>query len=253
MHADLDSTVDEKDQPPAAEPLPQRASRAVLPVLFLGAFANALLAPFMGYFIVEGKGLAPWWLSVYSAVAITVSIAVNRYIGRRIDRGTRLYQWLLLGQAAYAIAVALLIYSPSAALLIGLVGIFQGIANTATTTMYSFGRLMLDNTQDRAKINSKLRVITSLAWMLAPPAHLFSGFLEYRHNGVSSGCGRCNGVDPRRAAGAADDVPQPAGQGLGRRRWRRIRLRHASAHGRVLLLRAGARAVLHVSSAVLHA
>ncbi len=169
MHADLDSTVDEKDQPPAAEPLPQRASRAVLPVLFLGAFANALLAPFMGYFIVEGKGLAPWWLSVYSAVAITVSIAVNRYIGRRIDRGTRLYQWLLLGQAAYAIAVALLIYSPPAALLIGLVGIFQGIPNTATTTMYSFGRLMLDDTQDRAKINSKLRVITSLAWMLAPP------------------------------------------------------------------------------------
>lgn len=176
MHGLTNSTDHEKVQAHAATSLLQRSSRAVFLVLFLGAFSNALLAPFMGYFFVEKKGLAPWWLSVYSSITIIVSILVNRYVGRKIDHGTCLYKWLQMGQAAYATAIILLIFVPHPPILVSLVGLFLGIANTTTTTMYSFGRIIFGGVQDRAKTNSQLRVTTSLAWMLAPPLTFYLAY-----------------------------------------------------------------------------
>lgn len=151
-----------------------RSSNSILCCLFVGAFCSASLAPFMGYFIVEELGEEPWKISVYSALVSVTTMAGNRFFGERIDNGARIQALVLTATICSLVAIVILNIQPSYIVLVTVISLLFGIANTATATMYGFGRLYAErNGQDTSRYNSHLRIMTSLGWMLGPPLTFF--------------------------------------------------------------------------------
>ncbi len=48
-----------------------------LVLLLVGVMSTSAIVPFMGVYIVEGLGKAPWMISVYSAMTIVVALIVK--------------------------------------------------------------------------------------------------------------------------------------------------------------------------------
>lgn len=140
-----------------------------LGLLLIGVLSTASLVPYMGVFIVETLGKSPLHISVYATIVIVFTLIANRWFGARIDAGARVAPLLLVACCAYLIAAGAMRVAPNYVVLLLVTAPMMAIANTAVTTMYSFGRTSADRFGwEVAGYNAKLRAITSLGWMVAP-------------------------------------------------------------------------------------
>ncbi|MCW1410863.1 MULTISPECIES: hypothetical protein [Rhizobium] len=72
--------------------------------LFVGTVCGAMIVPFMGFFIVDGLGQAPWTISIYAVALSCLAILVNRRFARLIDRGESAFPLIGIVLGGYLLA-----------------------------------------------------------------------------------------------------------------------------------------------------
>jgi MFS transporter, SET family, sugar efflux transporter len=141
----------------------------ILLLLLVGTISNAMIAPFMPYYIVEGLKEAPWTISVYAALRITLTVLFNRLIGRWLDEGARFIHFIVMSSVAYVAACLAIYLFPSYLTLICFATLGFGVSGTFMTVMFTLGRQFADEANvDGSRFNAFLRGTTSTAWMLGP-------------------------------------------------------------------------------------
>jgi SET family sugar efflux transporter-like MFS transporter len=154
---------------PAQDRSPVRARILFLLLLFSGTICTAMTLPFMSYFLVEGLGQAPWVISVYSVLAISVTLTANRLFARRIDAGARVFPLVGLAAAGFVVAAGALALKPALWVLLSLGVLGFGMSSSAISTMFSLGGHMAErHAVSRVQFNSHMRATTSTAWMIGP-------------------------------------------------------------------------------------
>ncbi|ALN74929.1 MFS transporter [Aureimonas sp. AU20] len=199
-------------------PSPRQAGReAALILLFLFGLAltNASLVTFMGFHIVHDLGQPPWAIGLYAGVTTLVSVTANRAAGERIDRGWPIARLVSLANLCMLAGTLILALPHDYARLLTLAAPLVALGQTATTSLYSLGRLHAErNGIDPARANTRLRTMTSLGWMIGPPlgfgaADLWGSASVFRHAAVLAAL--CLGLGflclPR---GFRKDTPTPA-------------------------------------------
>lgn len=108
-------------------------------LLFIQTLCNSMIIPFMAFFIVEGLGREPWAISVYSAVALVLTISANRLFARRIDAGRRVFPLVGIAGGGYMLAALSLWVWPAFPVVMtaGVLGF--GLSSSAVSTMFSLG------------------------------------------------------------------------------------------------------------------
>ena len=145
-----------------------------LVLLLVGVMSTSAIVPFMGVYIVEGLGKAPWMISVYSAMTLVVALFVNRRFGEWIDQGRRVAPLVLVCIIAFFIANCAILIVQSYWVLVSVAFLCFGVASAALSTMYSFGRLYAESEGlNIVRYNSYLRSMTSLGWMISPALAFF--------------------------------------------------------------------------------
>lgn len=140
-------------------------------LLFCGTICSAMIVPFMGYFLVQGLGHQPWIISVYSVMAVCLTLLANRQFAQRIDRGARVFPLIGIAASGFVSATIALSLFPSlwAVLSIGVIGF--GVSSSAISTMFSLGGDMAERQGiARSRFNAYMRATTSTAWMVGPAA-----------------------------------------------------------------------------------
>ncbi|UWU24499.1 MFS transporter (plasmid) [Rhizobium sp. CB3060] len=146
--------------------------KALLPfllLLFVGTVCNAMIAPFMGFFIVEGLKQPPWTISIYAGALSCLAIAINRQFAGRIDRGKNAFPLIGIALAGYLSANLSLSIIPSlwTVLTFGVIGF--GVSTSAVSTMFSLGGGLAAKHQiENRRLNAFMRATTSTAWMVGP-------------------------------------------------------------------------------------
>ncbi|KLN61768.1 hypothetical protein WH96_05595 [Kiloniella spongiae] len=151
-----------------------RQAYLILLLLFTGVFCNAMIVPFMGFFIIDELGRDPWEISIYVGLVSVLSLLMNRQFGERFDKGARVRPLIAISAIAFLTATTTLSLSPSYGVIIGFISICFSFSNASTSLMYSFGRAYAE--QQGIAIttyNSYLRSMTSSAWMIAPALSFF--------------------------------------------------------------------------------
>ncbi|MEO1680336.1 MAG: MFS transporter [Pseudomonadota bacterium] len=138
-------------------------------LLFCGTICSAMIVPYMAFFLVDGLGHEPWMISVYSALAVCLTLTANRQFARLIDNGARVFP--LVGAAAigYMLAALSLSLVPKlwTILTLGVVGF--GLSSSAVSTMFSLGGSLAERQEiERSRFNAYMRATTSTAWMIGP-------------------------------------------------------------------------------------
>ena len=150
---------------------PTAARFTFLTLLFFGTICSAMIAPFMGFFLVQGLGHKPWIIGVYSVLAVSITLFANKQFARRIDNGARVFPLIGLAVTGFALAASTLAIFPSlwAVLTVGVLGF--GISSSAVSTMFSLGGSLAERHQiERSRFNAYMRATTSTAWMIGPAA-----------------------------------------------------------------------------------
>ncbi|WP_224816487.1 MFS transporter [Hasllibacter sp. MH4015] len=138
-------------------------------LLFVGTLSNSAIVPFMGFFLIDGLGQAPWILSVYSGLAIALTVGTNRAFGRRIDGGAPVFPLIGLAAGGYALAALALSLSPSLPVMLTMGALGFGLSASAISTMFSLGGHLAEGASiDRPRFNAIMRATTSTAWMIGP-------------------------------------------------------------------------------------
>ena len=138
---------------------------------FTKSLGASALIPLMSFFIVEGLGSAPWQVGLYTGLVMPLTLIANRWAGERLDHGFRVKRLLLISICAFILLTALLTQVSSLLMLVLLVAPLMGLANMGSGTIFTYGRLYAErNDLDVARINSWLRMMVSLAWMVGPAA-----------------------------------------------------------------------------------
>ena len=144
-------------------------SVSILLCLFAVALTSASLATFMGFHIVEDLHQPPWAMSLYATVATLVSVGANRFCGERIDDGMPIARLVSAANALRLLGVVVLVLPHGFPALLAFAAPLLALGNSATTTLYSFGRLYAEQEGlDTARYNTRLRTMTSLGWMIGP-------------------------------------------------------------------------------------
>lgn len=151
-----------------------RKAVQILLLLLVGVMSSASIVPFMGVYIVEGLGKEPWLISIYTGITISLTLIVNRQFGEWIDKGARISLLIVVSIVAFIVANLAIITVQKFWVLVTVASLCFSIANAATSTMYSYGRLYAERAGlDTTRYNSYLRTMTSLGWMLAPALSFF--------------------------------------------------------------------------------
>lgn len=138
-------------------------------LLFTGTLSNSAVVTFMGYFLVSGLDQPPWMLSVYSGLAVALTITANRTFARRIDQGTRVFPLIGIAASGFTIASLSMALSPSLGVMLSLGALGYGISASAISTMFSLGGHMAErHGVQRSRFNAVMRATTSTAWMIGP-------------------------------------------------------------------------------------
>lgn len=148
-----------------------KAARFVpfLLLLFIGTLSNSAVVPFMGFFLIDGLGHPPWMLSVYSFLAIVLTVTANRAFGRRIDAGVPVFPLIGFAASGYALASLSMAVSPTLPVMLTIGVIGYGISASAISTMFSLGGHMAErHGVERTRFNAIMRATTSTAWMIGP-------------------------------------------------------------------------------------
>lgn len=140
-------------------------------LLCFGTACLSSLIPAMGFFIVEGLNEPAWKIGLYTGLATPLTMVVNRQFGRMIDNRVPI-RWLLgAAVAGYTLFASILALGPSFAVLVLCGAPLMALANSASATTFSYGRLYaVESALSVPRYNSLLRSSTSFAWMLAPAA-----------------------------------------------------------------------------------
>lgn len=138
-------------------------------LLFFGTLSSSMIVPFMGYFLVQGLGYEPWIISIYSVLAVGLTLIANRAFASRIDNGDPAFRLVGLAVCGFALAALSLTLFPSlwTVLSIGVIGF--GISASSVSTMFSLGvGLAARHNIERSSFNAYLRATMSTAWMVGP-------------------------------------------------------------------------------------
>lgn len=128
-----------------------------------------MIVPYMGFFLVEGLGYEPWILTVYSALAVCLTLLANRQFAQRIDHGARVFPLIGVAALGFVTATLALSIAPTlwTVLTIGVLGF--GISSSAVSTMFSLGGSLAErHGMERSSFNAYMRATTSTAWMIGP-------------------------------------------------------------------------------------
>ena len=145
---------------------------AVLPfllLLFSGTICSAMIVPFMGYFLVEELDHEPRIISVYSVMAVGLTLLANRFFAERIDNGENVFPLIGIAASGSLLATLSIALSPNliTVLSIGVLGF--GIGSSAISTMFSLGGNLAElHAIERSRFNAYMRATSSTAWMLGP-------------------------------------------------------------------------------------
>ncbi|UZD92435.1 MFS transporter [Cognatishimia activa] len=147
-------------------------NRSALPfllLLFTNTLCNSMIVPYMGFFIVEGLGKPPWIMSVYALIGISLTIVMNRQIGKRLDAGHRVFPLVGVAAAGFALATLSLALFPIFPVVMTLGVLGFAISSSAVSTMFTFGRAFASERGfDATRFNSFMRATTSTGWMIGP-------------------------------------------------------------------------------------
>lgn len=135
--------------------LPRQAVLILL-LVFFGTLCTSSLIPAMGYFIVEGLKQEPWQIGLYTGLVAPLTMVVNRTFGEKLD-------------GAVAVKPLLLAAIPGFLVLVLAGAPIMAVANGATATEFTYGRLYAERTGiEVAEYNAWLRMVVSLAWVIGP-------------------------------------------------------------------------------------
>jgi SET family sugar efflux transporter-like MFS transporter len=149
-------------------------ARAVLGLHLSGTFCASMTAPFIPFFIVQELGHPPWQISIYSALAILLTVTLNRGFATRLDKGYRFAPLVGASIAGYVIALLSVLIWPSYWTLITVGVLGFSLSSSSLSTMYSFGRISAERFGfDIPSFNAWLRAMTSLGWMMGPALAFF--------------------------------------------------------------------------------
>ncbi len=138
---------------------------------FIKSLGASALIPLMSFFIVEGLGSSPWQVGFYTGLVMPLTLIANRWAGERLDHGFPVKRLLLISITAFIVATALLTRVSGLMMLVLLIAPLMGLANMGSGTIFTYARLYAErNDLDVARINSWLRMMVSLAWMIGPAA-----------------------------------------------------------------------------------
>jgi len=149
-----------------------RLPRQVVLILLL-QFTNSLgvsaLVPMMSYFIVEGLNAEPWQIGLYTGLVMPLTLAVNRWAGERLDNRIPVKRLLIVSVLAFVTLSALLTQITSLLMLLVLIAPLMSLSNMGAGVVFTFGRLFAEQQgMDVTRVNSWLRMMVSLAWMVGP-------------------------------------------------------------------------------------
>ncbi len=138
-------------------------------LLFTSTLCNSAIVPFMPFFMVEGLGQPPWMLSVYAALAVTLTVVLNRLFAKRIDGGARVFPIIGIAVAGYALASLSMAFSPTLPIMLTLGVLGFGLSATSVSGMFATGGHMAERHGiPRQNFNAWMRATTSTAWMIGP-------------------------------------------------------------------------------------
>ncbi|MET1416282.1 MFS transporter [Roseibium sp. HPY-6] len=148
--------------------LPRQAILILL-LQFTNSLGTSALIPMMSFFIVEGLGSEPWQVGLYTGLVMPLTLLANRWAGERLDHGFPVKRLLLISVCAFILVTALLTQVSSLLMLVLMVAPLMGLSNMGTGTIFTYCRLYAERNQlDVVRINSLLRMMVSLAWMIGP-------------------------------------------------------------------------------------
>lgn len=137
-------------------------------LVFVAGGTNATIVPLIGFYIIQVLGHPPATVGLYSVVAMIASIAASRFYGERVDAGIRIRPLLLVSITGAMLAAVAAIFG-HLLLLVAVTAPSMGLANAATTLVFSYGRYHGRlKAFDAGAYNAFLRMMVSLAWMLFP-------------------------------------------------------------------------------------
>ena len=146
-----------------------RQALLILLLQFTNSLGVSALVPLMSFFIVEGLGAAPWQVGLYSGLVMPLTLTVNRWAGERLDNRFPVKSLLIVSVIAYITLAALLTQVSSLLMLIILIAPLMSLSNMGSGIVFTFGRLYAEQQgMDVARVNSWLRMMVSLAWMIGP-------------------------------------------------------------------------------------
>lgn len=128
-----------------------------------------MIVPFIGFFLVEGLGREPWVISIYSLLAVCLTLLANRSFARRIDEGAYVFPLVGIAALGFMFATLALSLAPNlwTVLTFGVVGF--GISSSAVSTMFSLGGSLAELYNiERSRFNAYMRATGSTAWMVGP-------------------------------------------------------------------------------------
>ena len=140
-----------------------------LALLLTSTVCSAMIIPFMAFYLVEGLGHDPWMISVYTVMAISLTVTVNRLFARRIDAGQPVFPLVGVAGAGYMTAAAALSIAPNIwmVMTIGVLGF--GLSSSVVSTLFSLGGNLAERQGvARVSFNAYMRATTSTGWMIGP-------------------------------------------------------------------------------------
>jgi SET family sugar efflux transporter-like MFS transporter len=150
-------------------PPKNRTAQLILLSLFVTAFGNSSMIPYMGYFIVQELGMKPWHITVYSVLTSLLTMFGTRLFGERIDRSEPTFRYMFLGNLGLVIASGVAALFKSYLLLLLVVSPGLALAGAGMSSAYTFGRLYAERTGlNLARYNAYVRTMISLGWMFGP-------------------------------------------------------------------------------------
>lgn len=161
--------------------LDQRGA-ALLFLFLVGTIADAMIIPFMPFYIVEGLGEEPWRISLYAGVVISLTIVFNRLAGQRIDSGGRFFPLVVGSSCAFLVASMAGYFSPNYWILLAFTGLAFSLSRTFMAIMYTLGRRFADEAGiEASRFSAFMRATTSTSWMIGPAVtYLVVDFVEIR-------------------------------------------------------------------------
>lgn len=138
-------------------------------LLFIGTICNSMAVSYMGFYLIDGLGQAPWSISVYTGCFAIVVIITNRMLAAKMDEGANPFLMIGLAALSFLIASAAIALSASFLVIVMFGAIGFGIGSSAMSTKFSIGGIIADrNSIKRSTFNAYMRATTSTSWMIGP-------------------------------------------------------------------------------------